>query len=272
MKADATTKRAAATSANAKGGAREALSSSTQPRARESDTLHRRIRADIEQRILSGTWRPGDRIPFEHELMTQYGCARMTVNKAIASLAEAGLIVRRRRAGSFVAQPRIQSVILEIPDIQAEITERGEEYGLRLLTRRRRKPLANRADERELAGKGDLLALRCLHLANGRPFALEDRLISLASVPEAQNIDFAKESPGTWLLGHVPWTQAEHRITAVNADRDTAATLDIEVRAACLALERRTWRASEHITYVRQIFPGTHYDLIARFAPRAARA
>jgi GntR family transcriptional regulator, histidine utilization repressor len=231
-------------------------------------TLHRRIRADIERRILSGEWRPGDRIPFEHELMTQYQCARMTVNKAIASLAEAGLIVRRRRAGSFGAHPRIQSVVLEIPDIQAEITARGEKYELKLLTRRRRKPVSNRPEEKILAGKGELLALRCLHLANGRPFALEERLISLASVPEAQNVDFARESPGTWLLGHVPWTQAEHRITAVNADPDTAQTLDIEVRAACLALERRTWRASEHITHVRQIFPGTHYDLIARFAPK----
>lgn len=238
-------------------------------RAVEPDTLHRRIRAEIEKRILSGEWRPGDRIPFEHELMAQYGCARMTVNKAIASLAEEGLIVRRRRAGSFVAQPRIHSVMLEIPDIQAEITARGERYGLKLLARRRRKPVGSRPDEKELAGKGDLLVLRCLHLANERPFALEDRLISLASVPEAQNIDFAAEPPGSWLLGHVPWTQAEHRITAVNADRETAETLDIEVRTACLALERRTWRGDEHITHVRQVFPGTHYDLIARFAPRS---
>jgi GntR family transcriptional regulator, histidine utilization repressor len=231
-------------------------------------TLHRRIRADIERRILTGEWQPGDRIPFEHELMAQYRCARMTVNKAIASLVEAGLIVRRRRAGSFVAQPRIHSVILEIPDIQAEITARGEQYGLRLLSRRRRKPAASSPEEKTLAGKGDLLALRCIHLANGRPFALEDRLISLASVPQAEHVDFAVESPGTWLLGHVPWTQAEHRISAVNADRDTARTLDVELHTACLALDRRTWRASEHITHVRQLFPGTHYDLIARFTPR----
>ncbi len=233
--------------------------------------LHRRIRADIEQRILRGQLRPGDRIPFEHELMAQYGCARMTVSKAIAGLAEAGLIVRRRRAGSFVAQPRIHAVMLEIPDIQAEITARGERYGLALLARRRRKALASRPDEKALAGRGELLELRCVHLANGRPFALEERLISLAAVPEARHVDFAVESPGTWLLGHVPWTQAEHRISAINADRAIAQTLDIEPRTACLLLERRTWRASEHITHVRQIFPGAHYDLLARFTPEAPR-
>lgn len=238
--------------------------------ASEPASLHRRIRADIEHRILSGAWRPGERIPFEHELMARYGCARMTVNKALAALAEAGLIVRRRRAGSFVAQPRIHSAILEIPDIQAEITGRGEQYALQLLARRRRRPLSHRAEEKTLAGRGELLALRCLHLANGRPFALEERLISLAAVPEAGHVDFSRESPGTWLLGHVPWTQAEHRISAINADREIAAALDVEPRTACLVLERRTWRGAEHITHVRQIFPGSHYDLIARFTPKQA--
>ena len=49
--------------------------------------LHQRIRADIEGRIRSGAWPPGHRVPFETELMGQYGCARMTVSKAIAPFA-----------------------------------------------------------------------------------------------------------------------------------------------------------------------------------------
>lgn len=236
----------------------------------ESPTLHQRIRADIEDRILAGTWRPGHRIPFEHELMRQYDCARMTVNKAIASLVDAGLIVRRRRVGSFVAQPRIQSVVLDIPDIQAEITARGETYSLKLLSRKRRKPVRKREEEKQLAGEGELLDIRCVHLADGRPFSLEDRLISLASVPEAIDVDFATVPPGTWLLGHVPWTEAEHRITAVNADDDMAEILELKKDAACLALERRTWRGNDHITFVRQTFPGDAYHLIARFAPKGA--
>ena len=120
----------------------------------ESATLHERIRAVIEEQILTGAWRPGHRIPYEHELTAQFGCARMTVSKAIASLVDAGLIVRRRRAGSFVAQPRIHSAVLDIPDIQGEIASRGAAYGLTLLSRLRRKPA--RVDEMQLAGKGDL--------------------------------------------------------------------------------------------------------------------
>lgn len=233
-----------------------------------TETLHERIRAEIEDRILTGAWKPGHRIPYEHELTAQFGCARMTVNKAIASLVDAGLIVRRRRVGSFVAQPRIHSAVLDIPDIQGEVTARGASYGLKLLSRRRRKPLSSRPDELKLADGGDLLAVRCLHLAGGKPFALEDRQISLAAVPEAEDADFSAIPPGSWLLDHVPWTEAEHRIAAVNADAETAKLLAMAEGGACLSLERRTWRGDRHITHVTQVFPGESYDLIARFTPR----
>jgi GntR family histidine utilization transcriptional repressor len=233
-----------------------------------TETLHERIRAEIEDRILTGAWKPGHRIPYEHELTARFGCARMTVNKAIASLVDAGLIVRRRRVGSFVAQPRIHSAVLDIPDIQAEVTARGAAYGLKLLSHRRRKPVNSRPDELKLAGGGDLLAVRCLHLADGQPFALEDRQISLAAVPEAERADFSVSPPGTWLLDHVPWTEAEHRIAAINADAEMAALLAIAQGTACLSLERRTWRGDRHITHVTQLFPGESYDLIARFTPQ----
>jgi GntR family histidine utilization transcriptional repressor len=230
-------------------------------------TLHRIISGEIEGRILSGEWPPGHRIPFEHELMVHYDCARMTVNKALAGLVKAGLIVRRQRAGSFVAHPRPPSAILDIPDIQADIERRGMAYAMRLLSKRRRKPARDEA-ETQLAGGGELLELICLHLGDERPFALEERLISLASVPEAAGVDFAETTPGGWLLGHVPWTEAEHRIAALSADRRLADLLDIEAGAACLALSRRTWRGGDHITHVVQYFPGTGFDLVARFTPQ----
>ena len=85
--------------------------------------LHDRIRRDIEKRILAGEWRPGHRIPYEHELMADYGCARMTVNRAVSALVQAGLIARRKRAGSFVAAPRFARAALAIPDIRNEISE-----------------------------------------------------------------------------------------------------------------------------------------------------
>lgn len=229
--------------------------------------LHDRIRIDIEQRILRGDWPPGHRIPYEHELTAEYGCSRMTVNKALSALARAGLIERRRRAGSFVARPQVQSAVLTIPDLKAEVTARGQSYGCELLSQRRRTATAR--DRAELGvGRGtDVLAVRCLHSAQGQALAVEDRLLNLAVVPEAADADFATVPPGTWLLEHVPWSEAENRIAAREADPATSDILAIAPGTACLVVDRRTWRAGEPITHVRLMFPGDRYQLVAHFAP-----
>ena len=235
--------------------------------ALDERALHQRISAELEAKIRSGAWPPGHRIPFEHELTAQYGCARATVNKAVSALAAAGLIERRRRAGSFVARPHAASAVLHIPDIPAEITGRGQAYSYDLLDRRlRRLDLAD-PDEAMLGTAGAVLALHCRHLADGRPFAVERRVISLLAAPEAEAADFAETPPGTWLLQHVAWTEAEHRIGAVNPDLATARLLGLRPSDACLSLRRWTWRIGQGITFVHQIFPGDAQDLMARFTP-----
>lgn len=229
-------------------------------------TLHARIRAEVEARILSGDWRPGHRIPTETELMARYGCSRMTVNKAMASLANAGLITRNRRAGTVVARPRLHSAVLNIPDVRAEIEARGETYAYRALLDERRPPCCIHLGA-EGHHMGPSRFIRSVHLSDENPILVEDRHIFLDAVPAALTVDFAHEPPGPWLLGHVPWTEAEHRIAAIPADGQTARSLGISPGTPCLLVERRTWRGADTITIARQIFRGDAFDLTARFGP-----
>lgn len=232
-------------------------------------SLNARIRAELEGRIRSGEWPPGARIPTEQELTAHYGCARMTVHKAISALVAAGLIERRKKAGSFVASSHVQTAVIEIPDIAAIIAARGESYRFELLGR----SLRPAVEVEEVIGhagfelKAKVLVLDGLHVANARPFCLEHRLINLAAAPQAAGLDFSAMAPGSWLLGHIPWTQARHRITACAAGVG-AGRLQIARTAPCLQVERWTWRLGEPVTFVRQLFPGDRYDLIAEFSPR----
>ncbi|WP_336961711.1 histidine utilization repressor [Sphingobium aquiterrae] len=231
--------------------------------------LHERIRTDFETRILSGALAPGDRLPIEQDLMQLYGCSRMTVNKALSALLSAGLIDRRKRAGTFVARPRVHSMVLDVPDLSAQIRERGQSYAYAPLTQRLRPPAPGSQEEVSLAGEGELMQLEGVHLANHVPLAVEHRLVSVKAVPGIVEADIAGLSPGTWLLQHVPWTEAETRISAVSAIGEEARLLHIPVGSACLCVERRTWRGADRITYVRQLFLGDAYDLVARFGPAA---
>lgn len=229
--------------------------------------LHERIRSEIEDAVLSGALQPGERLPIEQELMQQYGCSRMTVNKALSALAAAGLVDRRKRAGSFVARPRVHSMVLDIPDLEAEIVQRGQRYRYELLSREVRAAEPGNPLDAGLAESGRLLRLVGLHHADDTPLAAEERLISLTAVPETEEVDFTTISPGAWLLRHVPWTEAETRIAAVAADAIQAQRLGVDLGTSCLLIERRTWRGEESITFVRQLFVGSAYDLMARFGP-----
>ncbi|MCF3642967.1 histidine utilization repressor [Rhizobium sp. TRM95111] len=239
-------------------------------RAREP-SLHRRILDEVEGRILSGEWPPGHRIPFEHELTEQYGCSRMTVNKAITELVKRGLIERRRKSGSFVTHPHAQSAVLEIQDIRLEVETLGLPYRFEKLARTDR--AARAADRKllELAGTGRVAEITVLHFAGAQPFCLEERLINLAAVPEAADEAFDAVAPGAWLISRVPWSAAEHRIRAVGAETRVAERLRIAEGTACLVIERRTWSGGTYITHVRLTYPGDRHELVAEFAPSHPR-
>ncbi|MCO5062920.1 MAG: histidine utilization repressor [Rhizobiaceae bacterium] len=233
----------------------------------EATSLYQRILNDIRGKIVSGSWPPGHRIPFEHELTVQYGCSRMTVNKALSQLAKTGLIERRRRSGSFVRSPRSQAAVLEITDIRSEVEALGLPYRYKLADRELRRSVP---EDKELLGPERprrLLAMTCLHRAGSRPFCLEHRLISLSTVPEAADEPFDEIAPGPWLIDRVPWSTAEHRISAASADAETALALDIDEGASCLVIERRTWTADLPVTFARFIYPGESHSLVARFEP-----
>lgn len=227
------------------------------------------IRRALETRIMSGEWRPGYRIPSEHELMEQFGCSRMTVNKAVSALAETGLVVRKRRSGSFVASPKSQQTILDIPDIGAEIVASGRVYRFTIVARRVRSASGGDVARLGLIRPARVLAFTLVHYADELPFAYEDRIISVGAVPAAEAERFDAEPPGTWLLTHIPWSRAEHRIRAVPGPPRVCAALRIPATAACLLVERQTWQAGTPITHVLLFYPGDRHELIARFAPRS---
>ncbi len=251
--------------------ARKLVRSSKRPQRQNTSrrtgaaSLHDRILAEVRGRILSGEWPPGRRIPAESELTAQYRCSRMTVNKAMTSLARAGLIERRRKAGSFVARQRSQSAVLEIQDIKSEIESVGHTYGYRLLARAVRKATRIEVQEVGIPAGTRVLVLSSLHTADDRPFCLEHRIINLDAVPSAETGPFECRAAGPWLVEHVPWTEARHTISAKSADVAMASILDVEPGLACLVIERRTWSNGRPITRVTLSYPGPLREVVAMF-------
>lgn len=243
-------------------------------RARRETTQHERILGDLKDRILSGAWPPGFQLPFELQMAEDYGVSRMTMNKVLTQLTREGFLVRRRKLGTFVATPRTQSAVMEITDIESEVRALGLDYGFVLEAREVRAATEEEREEARIdaADSADVLYLCGVHFAGKAPFCLERRIINLAAAPNAREQDFSHEGPGKWLIREIPWTSAEHRILAVNADGATAKLLGLDPGEACLEVVRRTEIAGQWVTLAHQTYPGSKHQLLAEFAPHAGES
>jgi DNA-binding LacI/PurR family transcriptional regulator len=68
----------------------------------ERVTKHRQVYGALARGIRSGTWKPGDRLPSEADLVRQFGASRITVGRAVRDLQVAGLVERRAGSGTYV--------------------------------------------------------------------------------------------------------------------------------------------------------------------------
>lgn len=81
--------------------------------------LHLKIAALISREIDRGQFKPGDRLPTEHDLAAQFDVSRNVIREAIACLRSDGVIDLRQGVGAFVLEPRDrQTIRIDGSDLQ----------------------------------------------------------------------------------------------------------------------------------------------------------
>ena len=221
------------------------------------------IRAEVLARIRDRRWPPGTMIPNEADLALEFGCARATVNRALRDLAEAGVIDRRRKAGTRVAETPVRRAVLSIPLIRDEVAALGQAYGYALLSRAIATPPPPVRAGLALPPDTPALQIRALHLAGGSPFALEDRWINPAAAPGVLEADLTALSANEWLVRHAPFTQGRLSFTATAADAATAAHLDCAPGTALFRLDRSTLDGTRPVTVAQITYrPGYRLDMV----------
>lgn len=60
----------------------------------------------LQQQLSLGVYQPGDKLPSEPELMTQFGVGRSTIREAIRILSNTGLVTVRQGSGTMVEAQR----------------------------------------------------------------------------------------------------------------------------------------------------------------------
>ena len=144
--------------------------------------LYRRIEASVRAMIAEGGMPPGARLPAESVLAGQFRTTRVTVAKALASLERDGLVNRLVGRGTFVAETRPVTSVIDtrlILSFEEQVGSTGRTVTFRLLGFRRvAAPLFAR-ERLNLATGSPLYRLDRLRLVEGRVMCLEERYIPI---------------------------------------------------------------------------------------------
>ena len=120
---------------------------------------------------------PARRFHSEAEIAARHGVSRVTVRRALAALAEAGVLTRVRGSGSFVRPAPLAEHITPTMQVDQGWRELGRAPETRVLACRPIRADAAAARALGLARGARLLFIKRLRLAGGVPLAIDERLI-----------------------------------------------------------------------------------------------
>ena len=230
-----------------------------------TEPLYQRVKNHILARIGDGTWRPGMQIASEAELVAATGASRMTVNRAVRELTGEGRLTRRQGLGTFVAEPKRRSALLEIRSIGAEIKEKGGDYSCTVHLLQEEKARPEMAAALGLAPYAPVFHSVIIHRDGNIPIQLGSRFINPLVAPDYLQQDFTLTSPSDYLLRQAPVTAVEHEVEALIPEPWIRELLQINSAEPCLALYRKTWVGELAATCSTFYYPGSRYTLGSRF-------
>jgi GntR family transcriptional regulator, histidine utilization repressor len=227
-----------------------------------AEPRYKQVKSHILRLIGDGHLEPNDRVPSEHELVDELGVSRMTVNRALRELAEGGIVVRLAGVGTFVADTRPHSDVLQVRNIADEIKSRGHAHSARIITLEE-VAADQRLVERLAVRPGDkLFHSVILHLESGQPIQVEDRYVCPLLAPEYLEIDFTTVTPNVYLSRVAPLHTAEHVIRALLPTAKVRRLLKMDKDEPCLVIRRRTWSDGRPVSMAELSHPGSTYELI----------
>jgi GntR family histidine utilization transcriptional repressor len=219
------------------------------------------IKDHLIQRIERKSLCAGDRVPSENELAANFDVSRMTARRALQELSDEGILVRSQGLGSFVADARPLSSVLEIHSIDAEIRSRGHEHRAEVLGLQTAAADHRTALLLELGEGEPVFHSVVLHWEGKQPLQYEERFVNPRFGGDYLEQDFSRVTPSSYLSGISPLTEADQAIEAICAEASVADLLRIKRREPCLKLNRRTWCQRGIVNIATLIYPGSRYRL-----------
>ena len=135
--------------------------------------LYVQLMEELETSIRNGVYKPGDKIMTEAEMAREYGVSLITVRKAVGSLMEKGLVVRKQGKGTFVTKPKFSRNMRKLQSFTEMCEQMGVKPGARVLENRLTAADKKVSDRLGIEPGSNVVYISRLRLADGEPVQVE---------------------------------------------------------------------------------------------------
>ena len=201
-----------------------------------SDFVPRYFEIEQSLRERAAGLQPDSPLPSEAQLCEEFGVSRMTARAAVQRLVQDGLVYRIPGRGTFVAASRANRTAGHVLSFSDEMRRKGRTPSSRVIEHRRRRASA---EEQRRLGVSEVVVLRRVRLADGKPLAVERAVFPAERVGAALDGDLERRSLFQTLVsaGLVP-TTGTAALAAEAASAEDARLLRMR-KGAPLLVERR---------------------------------
>ena len=210
----------------------------------------------------------GDAIPSERQLGIDFGVSRLTVRAALDELVREGYLVRRRGAGTFVAEPKVAKGI-DITSFSDDMRARGLTPESRTLDLRVAMAGARLGRILHVSPSEEIISVKRLRLADGEPMAIELLHTRSSLVPGLTGADLEQNSfydllSDRYGISIVGGTQTVEP-TVTNEEESTA--LGVPLHSPALLFERVTRAESGDIVeFTSSTYRGDRYRIVTEIS------
>src|SRR6202045_3557765 len=201
--------------------------------------LWRQVADGIERGIASGTFAAGERLPGETEIADTYRVNRHTVRRALAALAERGLVRAERGRGTYVEAQRLAYPLRSRTRFSEIVGAGGREPRGQLIGASVEPASRELARHLDLKAGALLVRIEALRLADRTPICVGTTWLSAERFPEAGRIYESARSM-TKVLAHYgvrDYRRASTHVTAAIVDATDAARLDLGLGRPILVVD-----------------------------------